>query len=85
MLKLAHCEIISAGCNEARLFFCSRRYGRCVLSLCNEIVFIRKQVVLCLLDFVRIAIGHGDFTYIADRPCKFDASLTCAPFTGTPC
>jgi cycloeucalenol cycloisomerase len=40
------------------------------------------MIVLCLLDFVRVWLGE-DMHLRLSRPCKSDASLTCAPFTKT--
>jgi len=42
------------------------------------------MAVLCLLDFVRIALGQ-EFRMAIARPCKLDASLTCAPYQGQFC
>ena len=42
------------------------------------------MMILCLLDFVRVGLGK-DLWFRLDRPCKLDASLTCAPFDGTFC
>lgn len=38
------------------------------------------MAVLCLLDFVRVALGQ-DLTISLNRRCRLDPSLTCAPFT----
>jgi len=42
------------------------------------------MAVLLLLDFVRVGLGV-QLTVWLQRPCKLDASLTCAPFAGQPC
>eukprot|EP00658_Telonema_sp_P-2_P038024 TRINITY_DN27338_c0_g1_i2.p1 TRINITY_DN27338_c0_g1~~TRINITY_DN27338_c0_g1_i2.p1 ORF type:complete len:326 (+),score=53.70 TRINITY_DN27338_c0_g1_i2:141-1118(+) len=44
-----------------------------------------SMIVLCLLDFVRIGVTGIDLTMAQSRPCKLDASQTCAPFTGGYC
>lgn len=42
------------------------------------------MAVLCLLDFVRVGLGQ-DLIFKLNRPCKLDASLTCAPFNFKTC
>ena len=42
------------------------------------------MAVLMLLDFVRVALALELHVPLA-RPCKTDAALTCAPFTGAVC
>ncbi len=43
------------------------------------------MMVLLLLDFVRVFVVGEDLNIRLLRPCKFDATLTCAPFTGSYC
>ena len=42
------------------------------------------MAVLMLLDIVRVLLGQ-ELHIPTDRPCKTDAALTCAPFTGITC
>ena len=56
-------------------------------TLWNAIVesLATGMMVLLLLDFVRVCVVGEDLSIRLLRPCKSDASLTCAPFTGQYC
>ena len=56
-------------------------------TLWNSIVesLATGMMVLLLLDFVRVCVVGEDLSIRLLRPCKSDASLTCAPFTGKYC
>ena len=43
------------------------------------------MAVLMLLDVVRVFVVGTDLAVSLQRPCKLDAGLTCAPFTGGAC